>query len=182
LRYVNTAFRHYPIVLSAPAAAVKARWVSNGSAVNARADKKPMWKEVGFPVHFQVGEPARPFGEDLEQLDGPHYAGGYLPIVQTAYTQGKVVYEQEAFAGVREPWAAKGTVLLRFRTRRDTGVIRAPIDLDMAVTASDGIVRDGIGRGLVLFDTGWKWDGAKKELTARLAPGSSVVLAVLTQP
>src|SRR4051794_10096764 len=27
LRYVNTAFRHYPIVLGAPAAPVKARWV-----------------------------------------------------------------------------------------------------------------------------------------------------------
>src|SRR5262245_55090421 len=52
VRYVNTSFRHYPIVLSAPRASVKARWVSNGSAVNARADKKPMWKEVGSPVHF----------------------------------------------------------------------------------------------------------------------------------
>src|SRR5947209_17156692 len=47
LRYVNTAFRHYPITLSAPAAAVKARWVSNGSGVNLRADKPPMWREVG---------------------------------------------------------------------------------------------------------------------------------------
>src|SRR5579871_6724101 len=46
LRYVNTAFRHYPIVLSAPAAAVKARWVSNGSGVNLRADKPPMWREI----------------------------------------------------------------------------------------------------------------------------------------
>src|SRR5690348_14875075 len=73
LRYVNTAFRHYPIVLSAPAGNIKARWVSNGSAVNARADKKPMWKEVGFPVHFQVGDPGEPFGEDLQRLDGPRY-------------------------------------------------------------------------------------------------------------
>src|SRR3954468_8441649 len=36
--YVNAAFRHYPIVLSAPGAAVKARYVSNGSAVNPAAD------------------------------------------------------------------------------------------------------------------------------------------------
>src|SRR5688572_20656810 len=36
LRYVNTAFKHYPIVLSAPGGAVKARWVSNGSGVNLR--------------------------------------------------------------------------------------------------------------------------------------------------
>src|SRR5262245_11852651 len=39
LRYVNTAFRHYPIVLSAPSAPVKARWVSNGSGINPRAEK-----------------------------------------------------------------------------------------------------------------------------------------------
>src|SRR3954451_18990967 len=39
LRYVNAGFRHSPIVLSAPGAAVKARYVSNGSAINPRADK-----------------------------------------------------------------------------------------------------------------------------------------------
>src|SRR5438876_1123758 len=70
LRYVNTDFRHYPIVLGAPAAPVKARWVSNGSAVNARADKKPMWREAGFPVLFRVGHKAETFGDDLERLDG----------------------------------------------------------------------------------------------------------------
>jgi hypothetical protein len=42
LRYVNTTFRHYPIVLSAPKARTKAWWVSNGSAINARANQKPM--------------------------------------------------------------------------------------------------------------------------------------------
>src|SRR5215210_2052171 len=39
LRWVNTEFRHYPIVLSAPRAAQKTRLVSNGSAVNAKANK-----------------------------------------------------------------------------------------------------------------------------------------------
>src|SRR6478752_1935630 len=52
LRYVNAAFKHYPIVLSAPLAPVKARWVSNGSGINLKADKPPMWKEVGTPVKF----------------------------------------------------------------------------------------------------------------------------------
>src|SRR5438093_10784342 len=91
LRYVNTEFRHYPIVLGTPAGNIKARYVSNGSAVNARANKKPMWKEIGVPVHFLVGEgdKAEPFGKDMERLDGPRYAEGYLPIVQLAYTQGK---------------------------------------------------------------------------------------------
>src|SRR5437763_11398827 len=51
LRYVDADFRHYPIVLSAPGAAVKARLVSNGSAVNALA-RQPNWKgEAGIPVH-----------------------------------------------------------------------------------------------------------------------------------
>src|SRR5712671_5070338 len=74
LRYANTAFRHYPIVLSAPGAAVKARYVSNGSAINARADKKPMWYEAGFPVQFRVGDQTETFGDNLERLKGPHYA------------------------------------------------------------------------------------------------------------
>src|SRR5204863_3903634 len=74
LRYVNTSFRHYPIVLSAPSAPVKARWVSNGSAINARANQPPMWREIGMPVHFGVGDKVEAFGEDLERSDGPRYA------------------------------------------------------------------------------------------------------------
>jgi hypothetical protein len=35
---------------------VKARWVSNGSGINLRADKPPMWKEAGTPVAVFVGE------------------------------------------------------------------------------------------------------------------------------
>src|SRR5258708_1454978 len=68
LRYVNTDFRHYPIVLGTPGGAVKARYVSNGSAINARANKKPMWKEVGIPVHFAVGDPAEAFGQEVPRL------------------------------------------------------------------------------------------------------------------
>src|SRR5262249_9362374 len=81
LHYVNLAFRHYPIVLCAPSAAAKARWVSNGGGVNLRADKPPMWKEPGVPVAFHVGEKAAPFGADVKWLDGPRYHDGYLPIV-----------------------------------------------------------------------------------------------------
>src|SRR5688572_9612241 len=54
LRYVDAAFRHYPIVLSAPGAEGKARLVSNGSALNALA-RQPNWRgEVGVPVSFRV--------------------------------------------------------------------------------------------------------------------------------
>src|SRR4051794_31116176 len=121
LRYVNTDFRHYPIVLSAPRAAVKARWVSNGSAVNARANKKPMWREVGFPVTFHVGARAEAFGDDLRRLDGPRYADGWLPIVRTVYAEDKARYEQEAFAPVRGPLMEKGAVLVRLTARAAPG-------------------------------------------------------------
>ncbi len=182
LRYVNTAFRHYPIVLGAPRARMKARWVSNGSAVNARADQKPMWREVGFPVHFHVGERAEAFGENLEHLDGPRYAEGYLPIVRAAYTQAKTIYEQEAFAPVRGALAEQGAVAVRFTVRGAAGSIQVRLHLEAKLTAAEGAIRDGEGRGLVLFDAGWRWDSANRELRIHLEPGQTAVLIVLTQP
>ncbi|HEY7308521.1 MAG TPA: hypothetical protein VH643_04065 [Gemmataceae bacterium] len=180
LRYVNTAFRHYPIVLSAPKARIKARWVSNGSAINARADKKPMWREVGFPVHFHIGDKAEPFGDDLERLDGPRYAEGHLPIVRIAYKRGETTYEQEAFAPVRGALAEHGAVCVSFTVRGAAGTIAARIHRDDALTAAEGSVRDSEGHGLVLFDAGWRWDSDMKELRVRLRPGQTAVLVVLT--
>jgi hypothetical protein len=181
LRYVNTAFRHYPIVLSAPGARIKARWVSNGSAVNARANQKPMWREVGFPVHFHLGDRAEVFGEDLERLNGPGYVEGYLPIVRSAYKQAETTYEQEAFAPVSGALAEQGAVAVRFTVRGTAGSIQARLPLEGALTAAEGSVRDCEGRGLVLFDAGWHWDSDKKELRVRLQPGQTAVLLILTQ-
>ncbi len=182
LRYVNTDFRHYPIVLGAPGAAVKARWVSNGSAVNARANKKPMWREVGFPVSFRVGAKAEPFGDDLPRLDGPRYADGYLPIVRSTYATRKTRYEHEAFAPVRGPLADSGAVFVRFTARGAAGPVAAHVGLGAAVKLGDGALRDGQGRGLVLFGPGWAWDEKRDELRADLKADESAVLAVLTQP
>jgi hypothetical protein len=182
LRYVNTAFRHYPIVLGTTAGPVKPRFVSNGSAVNARADKMPMWREVGFPVHFIVGAGAEPFGADLDRLDGPRYAGGYLPVVQLAYRHGGVTYQQEAFAPVRGPAAQAGAVFLRFSVRAGGGQVTAKLAPQGPPAAVSGAVRDAKGHGLVLHDEHWRWDADRRELTARLAPGRSAVLAVLTNP
>ncbi len=70
LRYVNTAFRHYPIVLAAPRNGCKARLVSNGSAINAKGGSQH-WHDVGFPVDFFVGSREDAFGGDLARLDGP---------------------------------------------------------------------------------------------------------------
>jgi hypothetical protein len=182
LRYVNTEFRHYPIVLSAPAAAVKARWVSNGSAVNARAYKKPMWREVGFPVRFAVGADAELFGQDVSRLDGPRYRSGYLPIVHVAYRSGRTTYEQEAFTGVRGALADNAAVFVRFTVRGEPSSVRAEVGADGPVTAADGALHEAAGRTLVLFDAAWHYHAEKKELRASLAPGQSARLIVLTRP
>ncbi len=182
LRYANTDFRHYPIVLCAPAAPVKARWVSNGSAVNARANKKPMWREVGVPVHFLVGEKGEPFGGALDRLDGPRYADGWLPIVRSTYAVDRGRYEQEAFAPVRDALRDRGAVFVRFTARGGAGTVAARIETDEALKVEGGAVVDREGRGLVLFGGGWAWDEKRKELRAELAADADAFLAVLTQP
>src|SRR6185503_2472928 len=50
-RYVNADFRHYPIVLSAPNAKVKARLISNGSGVNLSGGARS-WNDIGTPMRF----------------------------------------------------------------------------------------------------------------------------------
>jgi hypothetical protein len=158
---------------------VKARWVSNGSTINARADQKPMWREVGFPVHFHIGDRAEPFGEKRERLDGPRYAEGYLPIVRAAYRQAKTIYEQEAFAPVRGALAEQGAVAVRFTVRGALGSIQVRLHLEGKLTAAQGAIRDGEERGLALFDAGWRWDGENKELRIRLEPGQTAGPSVL---
>jgi hypothetical protein len=184
LRYANTDFRHYPIVLGSPAGVVKARYVSNGSAVNARANKKPMWKEAGVPVHFFVGEgdKTESFGDDLARLDGPRYADGYLPIVQIAYSKGKSVHEQEAFAPVRGALADHGAVMVRFAMRGGAGTVTARVNPDGPVHLDGRAVCDGKDEALVLFDAAWEWDADRKELRSKLNAGQSAVLVVLTLP
>jgi hypothetical protein len=182
LRSVNTAFKHYPLVLCAPGHPVKARWVSNGSGVNLRADKPPMWKEAGVPVAFFVGEKAEPFGADAQQVVGPRCVAGYLPIVHVAYNSGGVRYEQEAFAAARGALVDAGAVFVRFVPRSGGGRFTARVGADATLKAEAGLVRDEKGRLLVRFGAGWAWDAGKKELTADLRDGQLTDLIVFTQP
>lgn len=182
LRYVNTAFRHYPIVLSAPGAAVKARWVSNGSGVNLRADKPPMWREVGTPVSFHVGEKGEAFGADVARLDGARYADGYLPVVQVAYTAGGTRYEQEAFAAVRETLADYGAVFVRFTARKKPGRVAARVGTEGRFRRDGGEFLDEKGRVIAKATPDWTWDERGKELRADLRVDESASLIVFTRP
>ena len=182
LRWVNTDFRHYPIVLSAPRSSHKARLVSNGSAINARANKPPMWNERGVPVAFLVGESSEPFGQWLSALEEPCYLDGYLPIVTTRYRHGGAVYRQDVFAPVSKELAERGAAMVRFSVAEGAGRIEARVDADGPLRIDGGEVLNEKGESLLAFGSAWKWNGDRKLLTAKLKEGQTAEIAVFTQP
>ncbi len=182
LRWVNTDFRHYPIVLSAPHSPHKARLVSNGSAVNARANKPPMWYEAGTPVAFFVGDSPAPFGEDLGRLKGPRYLDGYLPIVTLKYRHEDAVYQEEAFAPVDPESADCGAAMLRFSLAAGAGPVEARLDSEAPLHVENGCVVNQAGEKLLAFSLAWQWNAGRKSLTAPLTVGQSAELTIFTTP
>ncbi len=155
LRYVDAAFRHYPIVLSTPGATLKPRLVSNGSAVNAEPGLKT-WKSVGTPVVFFVGANRELFGAEPAALNGPEYEKGYLPIVRFRYRRGEVTYTQIAF-GPAPPASDDGTICVRVTVTGGPGEVAARIDPSR--------------RHLVGFSRLFEWQASENSLVARLEPG-----------
>ncbi|MBN1491395.1 MAG: hypothetical protein JXA69_15885 [Phycisphaerae bacterium] len=146
LLYVNTDFRYYPLMLSAPRSDQKARLVSNGSAVNPRANETRMWSELGTPVTFHVGKSDEPFGHDFPHLDGPRYLDGYLPVVQMSYPHNGIIYREEAFAPVEPPYAQRGTLMVRFTGSGPApSRVRARIRSDENLHAEADTIRDEAG-------------------------------------
>ena len=173
LRYVNAAFRYYPIILSGPGSPQKARLVSNGSTLNPRANLAT-WKESGIPITFLVGDGTNVFGEDLRKLHGPVYAQGYLPIVQLSYEQGGAVYEEETFASIEPGADAYGIAFTEFKvTEGRDGTISAQIESKSPLTIREGCVCNRSGEALVKFGEKWKWDGVRQTLTALLRKGKT---------
>jgi hypothetical protein len=190
LRWVNTDFRHYPIVLSAPRSAQKARIISNGSAINARANTPPMWYEQGATVSFFVGEAPKAFGADLQRLETPSYLDGYLPIVAIRYEHAGVTYQEEFFAPVDEKCAAQGAAMLRFslsgqggRTKGAVkGRVEARVDSEKLLRVENGNVLNEKGQSLVAFGPMWQWNAKRKALVAELSAKETAELAVFTKP
>ena len=179
LRYVDTSFIHYPIVLSSPSALVKGRFVSNGSVVNARARSLTWIGEIGNPLTFYLGEWGSVFGGDLSDLLGPKYERGYLPIVQNRYRRGSVEASQEAFAPI--DYADSGMVLVRFI---GTGKLMAQLayEAGAVLPTKNGVVRDLQGGALVWFSDDWKWGVGAQRLSTVLQPDKPVYLGILTKP
>lgn len=184
LRYVNAAFRHYPIPLSAPGSPVKARLVGNGSAVNARADLNT-WREAGVPVSFRVGADGALFGEDLRRLDGPRYAEGHLPIVALRYSHGGADYTQEVFAAVEPRFAERAAVCVRLAASGGTRpVVSADAHDEGTLKEGEGTLLDARGRVVAWFDDAWSWDAGARRLIATFVPGGAQAahLVLFTDP
>ncbi len=180
LRYVDASFRHYPIVLSAPNATVKARLISNGSAVNALARQNNWRGETGVPVHFSISRYEAPFGADPNRLEGPHYERGYLPIVRTQYRDRGAKIAEEAFGSVDPVYSANGTVFLRFTGK---GKLAAHVYLsETTLKASSGTIRDAQGGAILWFGEGWSWEPGLHRLTTEVSADHPALLAVFTRP
>lgn len=182
VRYCSGEFEHYPIVLGLAGGEQKARLVSNGSAINARANCPDVWKETGFPVTFSVGDGAV-FGADLERLDGPRYSLGYLPIVETVYRYGKTAYREEVFAGVTAPFGENVGCFVRFAlVDGDGGKIVAKIGAEGEIVQSGSLLTDPAGKALAWFSGNWSWDTKAREISVDLKAGRDAYLVVFTQP
>ncbi len=179
LRYVDTSFLQYPIVLSAPSAQVKGRFVSNGGMVNARARALNWIGEVGNPVTFYFGEWGSVFGADLEDLQGPKYEQGYLPIVQNTYRRGDLVASQEAFAPI--DYADSGMIFVRF-TGKGKLMAQIAYEANAVLPTKDGIVHDLQGGALLWFDENWKWGPGAQRLSTIMRPDKPVYLAIPAKP
>jgi hypothetical protein len=200
-RYVHADFRYYPIVLSPPGAAFKARLISSGSGVNLRGGSRS-WHEAGMPVTFRVGPDEFRFGDLPARLSHPTLADGYLPIVAIEYrhpspiqadgfiavdqvrTEHEAeVYRQEAFVSTHPALAGHAVVFVRFSlTAGADGFITAQPDPGTvpALTFAEGKLFDAQGKVLALFDPSWKWE--RQAAHARLAPGTAAIVAIPTRP
>jgi hypothetical protein len=182
LRYVNATFRYYPIVLSAPRHPVKARLVSNGSAINARGGGST-WSDVGFPITFRVGQDEEVYGNALQRLDGPRYFRGYLPMVEMVYCSAGASYGLEVFAAAEGPQADSGVVFARFTLLEgESGRVAAAVDFNGQIRAEAQRLSNDKGQTLILFDSSWIWDASAKKLSARLSSGQSAAIGIFTQP
>lgn len=186
LRYVDTRFKHYPIVLAAPRSLVKGKITSNGSIINPLARRYQWVGEAGIPWHITLGARHVPFGEDLAQLKGPHYVDRYLPIVQLEYVGEDGTYREECFAATEPELAAVGAIFVRFDF---PGTDRGRIDVEMeggtellTSGAKLHMVTDTTGKVRLAYDDNFEWRAARSCLMSKEQHTASAYIVVFTTP
>jgi hypothetical protein len=179
-RYVNSDFRYYPLVLSAPKAKVKARLISNGSGVNVRGGTRS-WYDVGTPFIFRVGPDELRFGEFLYQLQHPTLAEGYLPIPEIRYAHDVEVYKVEAFASTDPALAENAVVFVKFALASGhNNAITVQPDARAPVKFANGELRNEKGELLACFDKTWTWE--RQAPHATIGTNKSATLVIITKP
>ena len=186
LRYVDTRYKHYPIVLAAPRSLAKGKVLSTGGIINPLARRYQWVGEAGIPWHVTLGTRHRPFGEDLAKLKGPRYAEGYLPIVQWKYATEDGAYREECFAATDPPLAALGAIFVRFEF---PAADRGRIDLEMESGtellrdgATQRIVLDAAKKARVAYDDCFEWRAARSGLMSKEAHAGVAHVIVFTNP
>jgi hypothetical protein len=184
LRYVDAPYKHYPIVLAAPRSLVKGKVLSTGGIINPLAHRYQWVGEAGIPWHVTLGSRHLPFGDDLAKLKGPHFADGYLPIVQLEYASHDGTYREECFAATDPQLAAAGAIFVRFEF---PGVDRGRIDLEMESGtellregARQHLVLDGSKKVRVAYDDNFEWRAARSCLMSKEKHAAVAHLVVFT--
>jgi hypothetical protein len=186
LRYVDARYKHYPIVLAAPRSLVKGKVLSTGGIINPLARRYVWAGESGIPWHVTLGVREQPFGEDLAKLNGPHFADGYLPIVQLEYASEDGTYREECFAATDPQLAAAGAIFVRFEF---PGVDRGRLDVEMESGsellregARQHLVLDGSKKVRVAYDDNFEWRAARSCLMSKEKHAAVAHLVVFTEP
>src|SRR5262245_17142835 len=198
-RYVHADFRYYPLVLSAPGAAAKARLISDGSGVNLRGGARS-WHDVGTPVVFRIGPDEFRFGGLRDRRSLPQPTEGWLPIYEVTYrhpypvqSEGSVpvdqkplqreaeVYRLEAFVSTDPALAGHAVVFVQFSLAAGSnGLVTVQLDPPAGSQFAAGRLVDPQGQPVVWADRAWKWERAG--LHAQLRPGVTATLAIPTRP
>ena len=186
LRYVDAAFRHYPIVLSAPGSPAKARLVSNGGAINALA-RQPDWRnEAGIPRSSTSAGTANPSARTWPASTGRATSMAISRSSDSATKNDGLPYGQEVFAAVDGALAAAGTALVRFDfPDQDQGRGRIDLRFEHGVeplTARDGTIRDGAGKVLAAYDDNWEWRPARNLLFSKVEHAPTACVTIFTLP
>ncbi len=185
LRYVDTDFVCYPIVLCAPGSVVKARLVSNGSAINALA-RQPNWDhEQGMPVQIRVGATREFFGADLSRLTGPKLEQDFLPIVHLSYSTPDGTFGEEAFASVDDKLAEAGAALLKLDfPAKDRGKMDLRFEAgNKLMKAKDGRIIDASGKVVACYeDANWQFLPGRNMLIEKEHHAASAFLIIFTTP
>ena len=163
---------------------MKGKITSNGGIINPLARHYQWIGEAGIPWHVTLGPKHLPFGDDLAKLNGPHFAEGYLPIVQLEYSAEDGTYREECFAATDPQLAAAGAIFVRFEF---PGVDRGRIDLEMESGtellregARQHLVLDGSKKVRVAYDDNFEWCAVRSCLMSKEKHAAVAHLAVFT--